>query len=87
MLDELLFKNNIELNKVINIHTSELIIDSVKDDMGIGYILKDLVDDEVIVLNIKEKLPLATLALIYNKKFLTLAPRKFIENYINIDMK
>jgi len=87
MLDELLFKNNVELNKVINIHTSELIIDSVKADMGIGYILKDLVDDEVTVLNIKDKLPSSTLALIYNKKFLTLAPRKFIENYINVDMK
>lgn len=82
MLDELLFKNNIELNKVINIHTSELIIDSVKADMGIGYVLKDLVED-VNILNIKEKLPKSTLALIYNKKFLTTAPRRFIENYIN----
>ena len=46
MLDELLFKNDIELNNVINIHTSELIIDSVKANMGIGYILEDLVKDD-----------------------------------------
>lgn len=85
MLDELLFKHNIELNKVINIHTSELIIDSVKTDMGIGYVLKDLALD-LNVLNIKEKLPTATLALIYNNKFLTSAPRRFIETYIE-DMK
>lgn len=89
MLDELLFKNGIELNNVINIHTSELIIDSVKANMGIGYVLEDLIkdDNEINILNIKEKLPVATLALIYNKKFLTSAPRKFIENYIKTDMK
>lgn len=88
MLDELLFRNNVELNNCINIYTSELIIDSVKSNMGIGYILEDLVKDdkEVNILKIKEKLPVATLALIYNKKFLTASPRKFIENYIQIDM-
>jgi len=88
-LDELIFRNNIELNNAINIHTSELIIDSVKYNMGIGYVLKDLVKDDknISILNIKEKLPSATLALIYNKKFLTSAPRKFINNYIKTDMK
>lgn len=88
MLDELLFKNDIEINKIINIHTSELIIDSVKASMGIGYVLEDLVKDEFVnILNLKEKLPTATLALIYNKKFITSAPRKFIENYLKKDMK
>jgi len=89
MLDELLFKNNIELNKVINIHTSELIIDSVKNNMGIGYVLLDLVKDDkdINILNIKEPLPQDTLALIYNKKFITSAPRKFIETYLKQGMK
>lgn len=88
-LDELLFRNNIELKRVINIHTSELIIDSVKSKMGIGYVLEELVkdDNDIKVLNVKEKLPTVTLALIYNKKFLTSAPRKFIENHLRIDMK
>ena len=84
LLDELLLKNEIVFNRVINIHTSELIIDSVEDNMGIGYVLEDLVKDnkDINILNIKEKLPIATLALIYNKKFLTSAPRKFIDEYI-----
>ena len=87
-LDELLFKNEVDINKVINIHTSELIIDSVKENMGIGYVLEDLVknDKSINILNIKEKLPISTLALIYNKKFLTSAPRKFIDEYIIRDM-
>ena len=88
MLDELLFKNNVSFNNCINIHTSELIIDSVKENMGIGYVLEDLVknDSELHILKIKEELPISTIALIYNKKFLTTAPRKFIENYIQKDM-
>lgn len=89
MLEEILFKNNVELNNIINVHTSELIIDSVKADMGIGYILEDLIKDDkdINVLNIKEQLPSATIALIYNKRFLTSAPKKFIENYLKLDMK
>ena len=88
LLDELLLKNEIGFNRIINIHTSELIIDSVEDNMGIGYVLEDLVKDnkDVNILNIKEKLPIATLALIYNKKFLTSAPRKFIDEYIKWGM-
>lgn len=89
LLDEILLKNNVELTNIINIHTSELIIDSVKANMGIGYILKDLVKDdkEVNILNIKEELPNTTIALIYNKKFITSAPKKFIETYFKIDIK
>ena len=88
LLDELLLKNEININSVINVHTSELIIDSVLNDMGIGYVLKDLVlnNKNINILNIKEKLPIATLALIYNKKFLTSAPRNFIDEYIKKDM-
>ena len=88
LLDELLLKSEININSVINVHTSELIIDSVLNDMGIGYVLRDLVlnNKDINILNIKEKLPIATLALIYNKKFLTSAPRKFIDEYIKRDM-
>lgn len=88
-LDEVLFKNNVEVNKIINIHTSELIIDSVKLNLGIGYVLEDLIknDNELNIVDIEEELPSATLALIYNKKFLTSAPRIFMENYIIGDMK
>lgn len=88
LLDELLLKNEININSVINVHTSELIIDSVLNNMGIGYVLKELVkgNKDINILNIKEKLPMSTLALIYNKKFLTSAPRKFIDEYIKRDI-
>lgn len=86
-INELFLKNNIKPNNIINIHTSEMIIDTIKKDIGIGYILKDVVKDyitagEFIELNIKEELPYVELIIIYNKKFLTNAPKKFIELYL-----
>lgn len=91
-LDELLLKQNIDVENVINIHTSEMIISAVKKDLGIGYIIYNLVEDdikngELEILDIKEKLPTVEINIIFDKKFLTTAPKKFIENYIDYDFK
>lgn len=90
-LDKIFEKNNIELNNVINIHTSEMIVGAVKKDLGIGYIIYDVIKDNVEngefkILNIKEKLPKITINLIYIEKYLTIAPKFFIENYLNINI-
>ena len=86
ILDEYLLKNNITLNKVINLHTSELILKSVKEGLGIGYILYDYVkeDKDIKILDIKN-LPKTEIVLIYNKKFLTHAPLKFINDYLDMN--
>ena len=69
----------------MNIHTSEMIIGSVKRNLGIGYIIEDLVknDKDIIKLNIKEKLPKIEINLVYEKKYLTPAPLKFIKMFID----
>lgn len=90
-LDKIFEKNNVELNNVINIHTSEMIIGSIKKDLGIGYIIYDVVKDNVKngefkIINIKENLPKVTINLVYIKKYLTIAPKFFIENYLNINI-
>ena len=59
-LDKIFEKNNVELNDVINIHTSEMIAGSIKKDLGIGYIIYDVVKDNVEngefkIININEK--------------------------------
>lgn len=91
-LDELLLKQNVDIENVINIHTSEMIISAVKKDLGIGYIIYNLVEDdikngELEILDIKEKLPTVEINIIFDKSFLTTAPKKFIENYIDYDFK
>ena len=90
-LDNIFEKNNVELKNVINIHTSEMIVGSVKKDLGIGYIIYDVVKDnikngEFKLVNVEEKLPKITINLVYIKKYLTIAPKYFIENYLTINI-
>lgn len=86
-LDEVLKDNNVQIDNIINIHTSEMIISAIKKDLGVGYIISNLIENEVNngeleILNIKEKLPTVEINIIYDKRFLTKAPTKFIEDYI-----
>ena len=90
-LDKILEKNNVELKNVINIHTSEMIVGAIKKDLGIGYIIYDVIKDNIInnefkILKIKEKLPKTTINLVYIEKYLTIAPKYFITNYLNIEI-
>ena len=88
-LDELLIKNNVSLKKVINIHTSEVILNAVDHNLGIGYLISDIVkdNDNYKFIKVKETLPTADIVFAYNKKFLSTAPKKFIEDYINFEIK
>ena len=86
-LDEVFIKNNVMPKNVLNIHTSEMIIDFIKMDAGIGYVMYDLVkkdveNGELKVVKIK-KLPKAQIMLAYNKKYLSKIPSHFIELYMN----
>ena len=89
MLDELFIKYNVDPDKVVNIHTSEVILNAIKNNIGIGYIISNLInnDDLYKVINVKEELPTTDIVLVYNKKFLTNAPKRFIEDYINYEVK
>ena len=88
-LNELFIKNNVNPKKIINIHTSEVILNAVDNNLGIGYVISDLVknNDNYKFIKVKESLPTADIVFAYNKKFLTTAPKKFIEDYINVEIK
>lgn len=88
-LDEVFIKNEVKIKNSINIHTSEGILTGVKKGLGIGYIIEDIIknDDEFKSIKVKEKLHEENIVIIYNKKFLTKAPIKFIKDYINIEIK
>ena len=89
VLDELLLKCETVPKKVINIHTSEVILNAVRNNLGVGYVISDLIknNDEYKFIKVKEELPTTDIVLVYNKKFLTNAPKKFIEDYINYEIK
>lgn len=90
-LDNLFTKNKIEVNNIINIHTSEMIISAIKKNLGIGYVIENLVKDEIKkgefeLINLKEKLPTITINLVYIKNYLTTAPIYFIKNFLNYEV-
>ena len=88
-LDSLFIKCNTQPKKIINIHTSEVILNAVNHDLGLGYLIEDIVknDDNYTFIKLKEELPTADIVFAYDKKFLTTAPKRFIEEYINYEIK
>lgn len=91
-LDKLFNKYDVNIENVINIHTSEMIISAIKKDLGIGYVIYNLVEDdikkeELYIVNVKEKLPNVDINIVYNEHFLTTAPKKFIKNYIEYQLE
>ncbi len=89
-LDEFLINNKCNLNNVINIHTSEVIINAVKRNLGIGYILRDMVIDDINRKILKEvkipNLPTMGISLVYVKDYITESPKTFLNKYFNIDI-
>ncbi len=88
-IDEVFLKYNVIPKKTINIHTSEGILTAIKNDLGIGYLISDIIrdDDNYQIVEVKEKLREENITMIYNKKFLSEAPKRFIEECINIEIK
>lgn len=88
-IDEVFIKYNVHPKKTMSVHTSEGILTAVKKGLGIGYVIEDIYkkDDTFKKIDIKEKLRQEDIILIYDKKFLTNAPKRFIEEYIKIKIK
>lgn len=87
-LNALVKENNVKLENVLSIETSELIYSMVKKGLGIGYILYDIVRDDINngilkEIKVKEQLPQVSLNLIYKEKNLTEAPLKFINDFLD----
>ena len=85
-IDEIFIKYDMIPKHTMNIHTSEGILTAVKKGLGIGYVIEDVYknDDSLKKIDIKEELRKEDIIMIYNKKFLTEAPKRFIEEFINV---
>lgn len=86
-LEKELEKYNVKLNVVLEVETTDLIISSVKNDIGTGYVVKksvknELENKELIELKTKYNLPKLELNLVYIEDYLTKLARYFIKNHI-----
>ena len=87
-LDSSLKEKNICLNASITADTTDVIITSVKLGLGIGYVVKDAVKNELSQNILKElktpfKLPKLELDLVYMKNYLTYISKVFISEFLN----
>ena len=86
-LNYLCDRYGVVLNNYISIETSEMILNAVNQNLGIGYILYDLVKKDInnqklFEIKIEEELPSIEISLIFYDKFLTDVPRQFIKEYL-----
>lgn len=87
ILNEKASKYGIEFSNVLSIETSEMIIGAVKRNIGIGYVLRDLIKKELEdgifeEIKLKEELPKVEINIVYIDKFLSNVPRKYIDKFI-----
>lgn len=87
-LNKLLKDQNIELNPFITIETTEMLIDAVKKNMGIGYVMRNAIEEELKSQDLEEikvdmQLPKLLLNIVYIKNNLTNIPKVFMEEIKN----
>ena len=81
----------IQNDKVLEFETEELIIEAVRRNLGVGYVVKSavkyLVDAKILeYVNVEEKLPEMEINLVYIKNNLTSISKLFITEEINKDI-
>ena len=91
-LNNCLNELDIKLNPILEFETEELIIDAVRKNLGIGYVITNaiqyLVDSKVLeYINLKEELPGTELDLVIIKNYLTNVAKLFIEEEILNEQK
>lgn len=83
-LDCICEKNDALLKPFMTIETTEMLVNAVKKNMGIGYVIKQAVSRELkehklYEVKVKEKLPTIQLNLVYINEYLTHIPKKFMK--------
>ncbi len=87
-IEKTLRDNGVVPNVALSVDTTKLIISSVEKSIGIGYVIKECVKEELENKQLKEikldcELPKFGLRLVYNKDYLSYPAIKFIKEYIN----
>lgn len=86
-LEYILNKNDIKLNVVLEVETTDLIISAINNKIGTGYVIRNAVQRELENNELREykvefELPKVQLNIIYIEDYLTNLAKYFIQNYI-----
>ena len=88
-LEQALANYNIDIKVGLAVDTTDLIISSVKRNLGIGYVVKETVKEEIKNKELRElkiecELPRLQLNLVYIKDYLSYPAKEFLEKYIKV---
>lgn len=91
-LEKDLMTDNISLKPILEFETEELIIESVKRNLGVGFVVKNAVKSDVEeghieTITIDYVLPKVEINLVYVENYLSRLAKLFIDEYINEDVK
>lgn len=91
-LNKVAIENDSVFTNVMAIETSEMVLSATNMDLGIGYVIYDLIKEDIKSgvfkeIEIEEKLPEVEINIVYIKNFLTKVPKKYIEDFIKIKIK
>lgn len=86
-LNKVLEKNNISISPIYEVDTTDVIISSVKNGIGIGYVVKNAIKNElekgeVYEAKLNLELPKLELNLVYMKNYMTKATKVFIKEFL-----
>ena len=84
-LEKILSTKSIMSTPIMEIESSETMLNYIKEGLGIGYIQKSIAEQypDLEIINIEEELPEETITLIYNDESLTTSSREFINTITN----
>lgn len=84
-LEKILSSKSIMSNPIMELESSETMLNYIKEGLGIGYIQKNIAEqnDSLEIINIEDQLPEETITLIYNDESLTTSSREFINTITN----
>lgn len=90
-LNNCFIEHHLDFEPMIEFATEELIINSAKNNAGIGYVVKSNAglsyEDDIQIIDIKEELPKIEVNLVCRRKHMTNIAKLFIENELLNDKK
>ena len=83
-IDEFMESKSIKLNPTIEVETSEMMVEMIRNGMGIGYLNKNLLEsqpdkDSFEIITFDDELPAVDICCVYIEDFLSTATKKFIK--------
>lgn len=84
MLDEILQRNDVELNPKYQMPDSKLMADFIKDNNFIGYFIEEEIKEyDLVKINLKEDMPINSIGIIYPKKTINHIAKDFVNIMLN----